>query len=288
MLRYITNLFVFLFVIYGTVVFAYDNGVVPVNTVDSARRMITDLVNTFGDKYSGGADYLKQLDAIEARIKANGDDETACAELDSLIRTASLANPLLDFDKILIVRRRPLGGDFGFVGLNSYTNDTVRRTGWDNELVVVSNLRGTPELKPFYRHANQAVIRDINLHFDGKRIIFSSINESGNWAIYEVDTDGKNPKELTPNDQKDVDWWDACYLPEEGYIVTGSTAGMQGLPCENGGRKMSNLYRVNTNNKTVRQLTFEQDSDWHPSVMHDGRVMYLRWEYSDIPHYMSR
>jgi hypothetical protein len=38
----------------------------------------------------------------------------------------------------------------------------------------------------------------------------------------------------------------------------------------------------------VRQLTFEQDSDWHPRVLQDGRIMYLRWEYTDTPHYFSR
>ncbi len=63
---------------------------------------------------------------------------------------------------------------------------------------------------------------------------------------------------------------------------------MQGLPCENGGRPMVNLYRVATDSKQVRQLTFEQDSDWHPRVLPNGRVLYLRWEYTDTPHYYSR
>ncbi|MHC4215884.1 MAG: HzsA-related protein, partial [Planctomycetota bacterium] len=92
----------------------------------------------------------------------------------------------------------------------------------------------------------------------------------------------------TPDDQKDVHWFDGCYLPEQPYIGACSTAGMQGLPCENGGKPMVNLYRVNTHSKQVRQLTFEQDSDWHPRVLDDGRILYLRWEYTDTPHYYSR
>ncbi|MDR0338514.1 MAG: SUMF1/EgtB/PvdO family nonheme iron enzyme, partial [Planctomycetaceae bacterium] len=153
---------------------------------------------------------------------------------------------------------------------------------------MLSNIRTKPILTPIYRHPDTAIIRDLDLHFDGQRIMFSSINQNGRWAVFEVGIDGQNLRELTPNDQLDIDWFDSCYLPEEGQIVSASTAGMQGLPCENGGRVMVNLYRVATETKKVRQLTFEQDSDWHPSVMHDGRVMYLRWEYSDIPHYMSR
>ncbi|NQT87387.1 SUMF1/EgtB/PvdO family nonheme iron enzyme, partial [bacterium] len=97
-----------------------------------------------------------------------------------------------------------------------------------------------------------------------------------------------NLRELTPSDQNDVHWFDACYLPEKDYIVTASTAGMQGLPCENGGKPMVNLYKVGTKTQRVRQLTFEQDSDWHPRVHHNGRILYLRWEYTDIPHYYSR
>jgi hypothetical protein len=40
--------------------------------------------------------------------------------------------------------------------------------------------------------------------------------------------------------------------------------------------------------KSIRQLTFEQDADWMPTVMNDGRVMYTRWEYTDNSHYFSR
>ncbi|MDR1484440.1 MAG: SUMF1/EgtB/PvdO family nonheme iron enzyme [Planctomycetaceae bacterium] len=276
--------------------FAYDNGIVPVNTPESAKRMIDDLVKTFGAEYPKGNEYLKKIEAIGGKLKQNPNDAELKKEFDAVLREAALANPLLDFDKVLVVRRNTKQ-DFGFIGLNAHTNEEIRRHGWDNEIAVLSNLRTEPKLTPIYRHPNGAPIRDIDLHFDGKRVMFSSINESKRFAIYEVGIDGQNLRELTPTGLNDVDWFDSCYLPEEGVFITASTAGMQGLPCENGGKPMVNLYRVVAGKKNadgsfappqVRQLTFEQDSDWHPSVMHDGRVMYLRWEYSDIPHYMSR
>ncbi len=305
------------FVFFTSVTFAYDNGQVPVNTPESARRMIEDLIATHGEKYPKGPEYLKRLETVAEKMRRERRNREVRTEFDALLREAALANPLLDFDKIVLVRRNTQRG-WGFVGLNAYTNDTIARKGWDNELVVLSDLRGEPKITPFYRHPDTAIMRDLDLNFDGKRLLFSSINEHGNWAVFEVGVDGKNLRELTPSDQKDVDWFDACYLPEEGKIISASTAGMQGLPCENGSRKMANLYRVSFDSQgaggmaaqgmvhdttlgnrpgqgktgpvdaRVRQLTFEQDSDWHPSVLHDGRVMYLRWEYSDIPHYMSR
>ena len=263
---------------------AVNNGSIPVNTPASARRMIEDLNKSFGKEYKGGEAFLKRLEAIEAKLKADTSDKQAATDLAALIREASLANPLLDFDKLLVIRRtREANRD-----LNAYTSDTIKRTGWDNEISELSNLRGEVKVRTVYRHPNTSVMKHMDLHFDGKRIMFSGVGANGRWAILEVDTNGKNVKELTPSDQKDIQWFDGCYLPEADHIVGCSTAGMQGLPCVNGSQPMVNLYKVNTKTRQVRQLTFEQDSDWHPRVHHDGRVMYLRWEYTDTPHYFAR
>ncbi len=263
---------------------AVNNGDVPVNTAASARRMIEDLSKTYGDKYPGGKEFLKRLEAIETRLTANAKDGQAREDLDILIREASLANPLLDFDKLLVIRRKGEANR----SLNAYTSDTIKRTGWDNEISELSNLRGEVKVRTIHRPDKQGVIKHLDLHFDGKRIMFSGVGKNGCWGILEVDPDGKNLKELTPDDQAGIQWFDGCYLPENGLILACSTAGMQGLPCVNGSQPMVNLYKVDVETKQVRQLTFEQDSDWHPRVHHNGKVLYLRWEYTDTPHYFSR
>jgi formylglycine-generating enzyme required for sulfatase activity len=267
-----------------TPVFAVNNGSVPINTSASARRMIEDLVKTHGEKYKGGVGYLDRLKTVEEKLKANKDDAVAKAELDKLIREASLANPLLDFDKLLLIRRKGEANR----SLNSYTSDTIPRGGRDNEISEVSGLRGGPQVRTIYRHPNQSVMKHMVLHFSGDRIMFSGVGTNGNWAVLDVDRNGRDLRELTPSDQRDVQWFDGCYLPEDGHIVVCSTAGMQGLPCVNGKQPMANLYRVDIKTRQVRQLTYEQDSDWHPSILENGRVMYLRWEYTDTPHYYSR
>lgn len=261
-----------------------NNGDIPVNTVASARRMINDLYSTHGDKYAQGAQFIAKLDNIEKALKKNRSDKQAAAALDQLIRRASLANPLLDFDKLLVVRRVGEANR----NLNAYTSDTIKRTGWDNEISELSNLRGKVNARTVYRHRDTSVIKHLDLDFSGEKVMFSGIGENGMWAVLEVGIDGKGLKELTPADQNDVQWFDGCYLPEDGKIIVCSTAGMQGLPCVGGNQPMADMYRVDVDSKKVRQLTFEQDSDWHPRVMHDGRVMYLRWEYTDTPHYFSR
>ncbi len=267
-----------------------QNDKVPMNTPESVRRAIDDLSKTFGDKYPKGAEYLQRLGEIEKKLNTKKNDQKyqaeVRAEFDKFRREAMLANPLLDFDKIVVVRRKGLCAPT----LNAYSNNEIsKKNGWDNDLAVVSNLRSeTPKIEKFYTPPGTRPMRDLKLHWDGKRVLFSSIDDqTGKWGVYEVNIDGTGLKLLTPTNMPDVDFFDATYLPC-GDIVTGSTAGIQGLPCENGRLAMVNLYRVNPKTQGIRQLTFEQDSDWHPTMLQDGRVMYLRWEYVDIMHYFSR
>ena len=80
----------------------------------------------------------------------------------------------------------------------------------------------------------------------------------------------------------DVDNYDGCYLPDD-RIIFCSTASITGVPCINGSGHVCNLY-IKELDGSIRQLTIEQDHDWNPTVMNNGRVMYLRWEYVDLPH----
>lgn len=268
----------------GINAFAVNNGDIPVNTPESARRMIEHLNKSCGRRYKGGKVFLERVTAIEAKLKANAKDAAATAELSALIREASLANPLLDFDKLIVIRRKGEANR----QLNSHTTATLKPKGWDNEISEISNLRGEIKVRAVYRHPDQSVMKHMELHSSGNRIMFSGAGSNGRWGVFDVDQNGQDLRELTPSDQNYVDWFDSCYLPEKDFIIACSTAGMQGLPCENGGRPMVNLYRLNIKTREVRQLTFEQDSDWHPRIMPDGKVMYLRWEYTDTPHYFTR
>ena len=91
---------------------------------------------------------------------------------------------------------------------------------------------------------------------------------------------------MTPS-EPDVDNYDACYLPDE-RIIYDSTACFQGVPCVGGGNQVANLHVMNPDGTGIRRLCFDQDHDWCPTVMNDGRVMFTRWEYSDTPHYFTR
>ena len=269
---------------------------------EAVRLAIEDMQRQFPGRYDGTlhlgalARFGRDRQALMESLAQGKLDQTPPVEaVLAGIRTALLANPLLDFDKLLVVRRNFRGSgarhvvssNAGFVAHNYQNQTSVPRSGWDNEIAVLSNLRGQPHIDRLYKPAGDQIVRDVRLDFPADRMLFSSIDGTGRWAILEVRSDGSGLQQLTPTDYPDLDYFDACYLPD-GRIILCSTGNYVGLPCLSGNGQVANLYLLDPKTKALRQLTFDQDSDNDPTVLNDGRVLYQRWEYSDIPHYFSR
>jgi formylglycine-generating enzyme required for sulfatase activity len=45
---------------------------------------------------------------------------------------------------------------------------------------------------------------------------------------------------------------------------------------------------MNADGTGVRRLCFDQEHNWHPAVLNDGRVLFTRWEYADFTHVQGR
>ena len=254
-----------------------DAPVLPASmNVEALRLAIEDLGRTFPDKYARAADFLKRLDALEEKP-----DEAAFRVLES---EALLANPLMDFDKLLLVKRGA-----GQLGLpqNWQVNSSTGRYGYDNEIAVLSPVRPTGAVTTFFKPEGGKFVGDVDLHFDADKMLFSSVTkDNSHWQVYEIDAAGKNVRQVTP-DTTTYDNFDACYLPD-GRIDFVSTACFHGVPCVGGGDPVGNIYQLGIDGKSVRRLTFDQDQNWCPTVMNSGQIMYTRWEYSDSAHYHSR
>lgn len=269
---------------------------------EASRRAIDDLSKENGSRYDApkhrAAIAALSVKSADVRKALDGQDPAKQKEAEALIegaRGALLANPLLDFDKLLAVRRsldpqvarRSLGRELGLLNLNPFNHADMRRSGWTNDIVTISNLRGTPKIETLYQAGNATLLRDLDLDFDAQRVLFTGINASNRLALFEIGIDGTGLQEVTPTTIPDVDWFDGCYAPD-GRVVMLGTAAYQGLPCVHGSLPVALLYQLDRKSGAIRQLTFEQDSDYTPSIMNDGRVMYTRWEYSDLQHYWSR
>ena len=269
--------------------------------LEAVRRAVEDMESSFPGRYDGAThrrvlgEFERGRKALLASAEGRPAEPDAAERLLAGLRTVLLANPLLDFDRLLVVRRnfagqsarQVTGGDAGFVPFNYLTHVALPREVWDNEIAVLSNLRGQPRLERLYRPGSGRILRDARLDFSGERLLFSSIDDRQRWAVFQVRKDGGGLEQMTPTNYPDVDFFDACHLPN-GKLVVCSTANYTGLPCLDGNQQVANLYLLDPASKALRQLTFDQDSDNDPTVLNDGRILYQRWEYSDIPHYFSR
>ncbi len=275
------------------------------------RLAVRDLMKTFGARYTAGEVYLRTLDAYEKRLPEIKDalkqrDSATLGPVERIValqRKALLDNPLLDFERLLLVKRKPLGdarrakGDKGndkglgkFLGLpqqSSWQLHTMpNTTGWDNEIAILSPVQPQGRLITLYEPPDGRLVNEMDLHFDAGKLMFSMPDSRKKWQIFEINIDGTNLRQVSPDDQPDVHNLDSCYLPN-GQIAYVSTAPFQGVPC-NASVDVGMLYIMDSRGKNVRQICFEQDHNFCPTVMADGRILYLRWEYTDTPHVWAR
>ena len=258
------------------------------------RMAIEDLIETFGEKYPKGKQWRKQLAAMESTVEAirKGEavDPVAAAKLveefESLRREALLGNPLLDFDKLLLVNRSAKSPKMG-LPQNWQGNCVLPRSGFDDEISVLSPVRPGGKISTLYKPKDRVFVGDVDLNWDGERMLFSSIGTENRWHIFEMNVDGTGLRQVTPGGQSDYDSYDACYLPD-GRIIFDCTACLHSVPCVFGSAAVANLYLMNPDGSGIRQLCFDQDHDWNASVLNNGRVLYQRWEYTDTPHSNTR
>lgn len=205
-----------------------------------------------------------------------------------------LGNTLLDTNKIVAARfklgmtaRQAMAPDLGTQANNWSNQESARRGGFDAEIVELSDLRGDIKTRCIYKPSNGSSISDLKLHWEGDRVMFSQLQSDKRWNIFEAKLDGTGCKPLLENEEPDLEFYDGTYLPD-GRIVAVSNIGYQGVPCVNGSDAVGNMVLYNPKDKSMRRLTFDQDANWNPTIMNNGRIMYTRWEYTDLTHYYSR
>jgi len=250
---------------------------------------IEDLAHTFPEQYPRGGEFLEQLQALKAEhagIPAGSGPETFAPlvhRFEAIQREALLANPLLDFDRLLVIRRRD---DRLGLPTNYNSNSDLPPTGYENTLLSLGLPGRESAIETVFTPEGNAFIGDLDLHYDAERLLLSTPNAEGRWGIAELDLTTRTLTRLPLIDEPDVHNYDACYLPDE-RIVFCSTAPFIGVPCIGGHSKVTNLYLRDQDGR-IRRLTHDQDHNWCPAVLNNGRILYQRWEYADIAHTFMR
>lgn len=248
------------------------------------------------------AKYQPVMNELEQQVKEGFSslytgDEAALAKAEKAIankRMILLANPFLDGDKVVAARyklgvnaHKAMAPELGTQANNWSNQESARRIGFDADIVELSNLRGDVQTRSIYKPATTSSIADLKMHWDGSRLMFTTAMADQRWNVHEVKLDGTGCKPLVDMVEPDLEFYDGTYLPD-GRVIANSNIGYQGVPCVSGDDPVGNMVLFDPNKKSLRRLTFDQDANWNPVIMNNGRVMYTRWEYTDLTHYYSR
>ena len=250
------------------------------------ERAITNFAKKYPQAYPNRQELLAQLAALKAEAAAvtdSGRDALAQKVFDFSVKVYSQYPPAKRFSDVLYLRRtnRNLGFPANWQG-----NSSVPVSGYENDLVRAPLFRKDGQ-DAGVLYASEHFVGDFNLDFNAEKVAFSTRKASGKgWGIAELrlDTPGKIT-ELTP-DVEDIDYYDPMYLPNGRMFLVGSS-GFQGVPCVGGADYVGNLL-LRYEDGRIRRLSYDQDNNWYPVMLPNGRCLYLRWEYTETAHYFSR
>jgi cytochrome c553 len=242
-----------------------------------------------------------------------------------LRRQIALANPLLDFDQIVFIKRHralynhmcdqyygiaatPGGGLYVLedaFGPDPQVRDLLADSVVQRGRLAGERLCGGPSIPPDVRYDGMGTrhgqdtggsFLSPHLSYDAQQILFAYVENRGDpthrhhtvapdrgywhegrcYHIFRVNTDGSQLEQLTDGTWNDFD----PVLMPSGRIVFNSERRGGYLRC---GRVCPTytLFDMAADGSDIRCLSYHETNEWHPSVAHDGMIMFTRWDYVD-------
>ncbi len=225
------------------------------------------------------ADALDKVaaEAVQAPLSAEKTRELYLA-VRRVRRGLMIGNPVIDFSQLLLV-------DMPYPAGREWQHETRHRLGYmavpGGQLLVVDGLSLDGQVR---RLMPQAPLHGSfwrpDLSCDGRRVLFcfKPHNEKA-FHIYEINVDGTGLRQITSGIFDDLD---PVYLPDGKNFVLSSTRGHTYVRC----MPPTNAYmlmRCGLDGENLYFISANNEPDYLPAVMNDGRLVYTRWEYTDKP-----
>ncbi|MHC4251450.1 MAG: HzsA-related protein, partial [Planctomycetota bacterium] len=213
------------------------------------------------------------------------------AEICRLRRRIALANPLLDFDKVIFMtghyttnhccdqyfgkNARPGGGVYV---LSDPFGESPKLTDVLGESVVErGRLKG--------QKLNTGSFRSLSLDYDASRVFFAytqcgkgaAWSPEKSWHVFKARSDGAGLEQLT-----DGSWneFAPCVLPNGRIVFISERRGGFGR-CHPRPVPTYTLHSMRDDGSDIVALSYHETNEWHPSVTNDGMIVYTRWDYVD-------
>ncbi len=279
--------------------------------IERGRKLAADLRQAGVDC----APALQELDAAAQRLQALSEDAPDEArralylQVRRLVRGLVFANPVLDFDRLLFVKR---------FTQETYPDVCLNHMPWcsrpGGDLCILaappgrklSAALGAPGDSPLQLRSilNRALgpghVHGMDLWWDGSRVVFGYARKPADeppegWLdrarsyhfrrtvepthIFEIGVDGQNLRQLTSGEWSDLD---PTYAPNGDIVFVSERCGTS-LQCNEYDKDETscNLYVMKPDGSGIRRLSVNKDGDYLPHTLDDGSIGYLRWEYHE-------
>ncbi|MCF7954841.1 MAG: hypothetical protein K9M75_03465 [Phycisphaerae bacterium] len=242
------------------------------NRVKFEFELIKSVLHEYADKHRILIDY---------RMPNN--DPQSTDRLDSYIqlckhrRDLRLKHLTAKAQRIVFTKHYDLGGShYAYTeGLSDAQHERHFQPG--TALCLLEMTDGKPKITTLIEDAG-GVIRDPDVSWDGKRILFSwkKSDRQDDYHLYEMTVATKEIRQLTEG--LGYADYEAIYLPD-GDILFNSSRCVQTVDCW--WTEVSNLYKCGKDGENIHRITFDQVHTNYPQVMPDGRIIYTRWDYND-------
>ena len=195
-----------------------------------------------------------------------------------LKREIMFRNPVVDFQKILLV-------DMPYPQGNEWPHETRHRLGYmavpGGRLLILDGLSPAGRLTQLMPQSPlHGSFWRPDVSFDAQKVVFCfKPHNEKSFHLYEINVDGTGLVQLTDGPYDD---FDPIYLQDDQHVMFSTTRGHTYVRCMPPTNAFV-LARCDRDGKNVYLVSANNEPDYLPSLMTDGRVIYTRWEYTDKP-----
>ena len=255
-------------------------------TLDRGQTLIEDL-RTAGTDLAAASARWNGLRTQWEQLVASGTIEGAKGvklwrEVHAERRRIALANPLARTGPLIFVKQVP---SLFSHQLTEYTGNCARPGGG---IFVLEEPGTSMRCRALTEQMPTGCFQFADVSYDGRRVLFAFCNVDSVapnrelhlnrfFHLYEVAADGSGMRQLTAADADD---FAPRYLPDDKIVFISTRRG--GFHrCGQGPCFVHTLARSNSDGSDPHPISFHETHEWDPSVLHDGRVLYTRWDYVD-------
>jgi hypothetical protein len=232
-----------------------------------------------GERLGFAGEEAQDLQALEQQAAAlTTTDAELYFRVRRLKRGIAFRNPALTFDKVLFV-------DMPYPQGSEWPHETRHRLGYmavpGGRLLALHGLSPAGKLTQLMPQPPlHGSFWRPDVSHDAQKVLFCfKPHNEKSFHLYEIGVDGSGLTQLTDGPYDDLD---PIYLPDGQHVLFSTTRGHTYVRC----MPPTNAYvlaRCDRDGKNVYLVSMNNEPDYLPSVMDDGRVLYTRWEYTDKP-----